>query len=317
MYNIAIIGAGQLGSRHLQGVKQSNNELTIWVFDPKKDSLDIAKERYNQISTNVTKNIHFVQSMNEIPNELDIVIVATSSGPRFSIVQDLLSKHKIQYLILEKFLFQRLAEYDIIEQLINEKNIKAYVNCPRRMLESYQIIKNNINNGISVNMTYIGTDWGLCCNSIHFIDIFMYLCNAETYELNLDEMIPEVIESKRQGYIELRGKEIITTNKLDRLVLASYEHYEELPSIKINNGNTKIVFNEITGELNINGTVYSKPIKYQSTLSGILIDELINSGSCKLTSYKDSSIYHKIFLKKIMPYINKLRGFESDNCPIT
>ena len=104
MYNIAIIGAGQLGSRHLQGVKQSNNKLDIWVLDPNKDSLEIAEERYNQIPTNIPQNIHLVQSMIEIPVELDIVIVATSSKPRFSIVKELLTKHHVRYLILEKFL---------------------------------------------------------------------------------------------------------------------------------------------------------------------------------------------------------------------
>ena len=317
MYNIAIIGAGQLGSRHLQGVKQSNNKLNIWVYDPNKDSLDIAEERYNQISTSIPKIIHFVQSMNEIPIELDIVIIATSSKPRFSIIKNLLSKHRVKYLILEKFLFQRISEYDIIEQLIKEKHIKAYVNCPRRMLDCYQLIKINIDDSNPIHMIYSGMDWGLCCNSIRFIDIFMYICNAESYELNIDEIIPEIIESKREGYVELRGKEVITTPKGDSLILASYERFDKSPIINIINGNTKIEFSEILGKLDINGILYEKPIKYQSTLSGVLIDELINTGNCKLTTYKDSAHYHKIYLKKILPFINRLRGIESDNCPIT
>lgn len=33
MKTILIAGAGQLGSRHLQGAKMSRNELDIWVYD--------------------------------------------------------------------------------------------------------------------------------------------------------------------------------------------------------------------------------------------------------------------------------------------
>ena len=33
MYKIAVIGAGQLGSRHLQGLKLSKLKSDIWVVD--------------------------------------------------------------------------------------------------------------------------------------------------------------------------------------------------------------------------------------------------------------------------------------------
>ena len=44
MKTILIAGAGQLGSRHLQGVKTSKYELDIWVYDLSEDSLKVAEE---------------------------------------------------------------------------------------------------------------------------------------------------------------------------------------------------------------------------------------------------------------------------------
>ncbi len=50
MFNVAIIGAGQLGSRHLQGLKLSSSPLSITVMDSNDESLRVAKERYDVVS---------------------------------------------------------------------------------------------------------------------------------------------------------------------------------------------------------------------------------------------------------------------------
>ena len=39
-----IIGAGQLGSRHLQGLLKLTQEQVVYVLDPSNDSLSIAKQ---------------------------------------------------------------------------------------------------------------------------------------------------------------------------------------------------------------------------------------------------------------------------------
>lgn len=71
MYKIAIIGSGQLGSRHLQGIKTANLELSIEVVDSNIESLKIAENRYYEIAENqYTKNVHFLSSINELSDEL-------------------------------------------------------------------------------------------------------------------------------------------------------------------------------------------------------------------------------------------------------
>lgn len=49
MYKVAIIGADQLGSRHLQGLKTAVSPLSISVVDSSNESLQIAKERYDTV----------------------------------------------------------------------------------------------------------------------------------------------------------------------------------------------------------------------------------------------------------------------------
>ena len=49
MLNIILIGAGELGSRHLQGLVKVNHMLNIWVIDPSSESLARAEERLEEI----------------------------------------------------------------------------------------------------------------------------------------------------------------------------------------------------------------------------------------------------------------------------
>ena len=52
MKKIALIGAGQLGSRHLQGLAKSDLEISIEVVEPFEVSRNTAKQRFEEIPTN-------------------------------------------------------------------------------------------------------------------------------------------------------------------------------------------------------------------------------------------------------------------------
>ena len=317
MSRVLIIGAGQLGSRHLQGVKLAQHLLDIWVCDVNEESLRVAEERYNQVTTSVAHQVHFVTNMDKVPFEIDVAIIATGSKPRAHIVKYLLETHNVFYMVLEKFLFPRMAEYDEIEKLIAEHGVKTYVNCTRRMWDMYEYIKQHLDQRYPVKMALYGGDWGLCCNSIHYIDIFMYLTDSKEYQLNIDGLIPEIKPSKREGYIELMGKEFITAPNGSQLALEADPTYTGTSADIIDNGSTHIIIEESKGKVHINDKEYDIPVLYQSALSGKLVDELLTTGSCKLTTYSESAQYHKIFLAKILPFVNNLTGKNSDTCPIT
>ena len=55
MINIAVIGAGQIGSRHLQALSQLNRLTNIQIVDPDYKSLERAREIFLQVQKN--KNI--------------------------------------------------------------------------------------------------------------------------------------------------------------------------------------------------------------------------------------------------------------------
>lgn len=316
MNTILIAGAGQLGSRHLQGVKTSKYELDIWVYDLSDESLKVAEERYNQVESN-NKSVHFVNRLDDVPSTIDVVIVASSSKPRAAIVSAILASKAVKYMVLEKFLFPRLSEYEEIGSLIKQKQVKTWVNCPRRMWKGYEIIKQMIDKSKAIEYLYEGGEWGMCCNTIHFVDIFMYLNGEDSFDFDISGLQHEVVDSKRKGYVEIFGTEKFYTKNGSALILSSIPNYDVVSRVVIKNSNNIIEYFEGKGELVVNGEIKQVPVHYQSGLSGVIVDELLETGNCRLSSFEESSAYHIGYLKKIAPFINKIKGWTSDSCPIT
>lgn len=317
MYQVAIIGAGQLGSRHLQGLKVAASPLSITVVDSSQESLKIAKDRYEAVSAIGEKEILLTEDLNQLPATLDLAVVATSSKPRASIVRSLLNHSVVKNLILEKVLFTKLEDYDEIESLLKAKDVRCWVNCPRRMFGSYQKIKMNLSYSEPINMEYIGKEWGLCCNAMHFIDVFMYLTGEDNYTIDTNGIEPEIIESKRNGYVEMNGTLSLTTLKGNSLKLTSSKTLQNTPYVDIKNGMNYIALDEIQGELTIEGKTEKVATPFQSQMTGLVADMIFSTGFCPLTPYEESARYHRIFIKEMLLKYNDITKSDSNILPIT
>lgn len=318
MYQVAIIGAGQLGSRHLQGLKLASSPLSITVMDSNEDSLTVAKGRYESVSPIGEKNINFVNSIDKLPSELDLVIIATGSKPRAVIVHSLLNHATVRYLVLEKVLFPSITDYDIVNGLLKDKDVRCWVNCPRRMFGMYKQIMESIDPMMPVYMTNAGEDWGLCCNAIHMIDIFLYLTGETSYTIETKFLNDEIEDSKRGGYIEMTGTLKVTTLKGNELTLISEKNFKGEKAFMIENGDNMYVISEGGGSWSLNGSQYQYSIPYQSQLSGVLADELLITGGCSLTPFELSASYHKPFVEAMLAKYNAIKGTPDNKIlPIT
>ena len=107
MTKVLIIGGGKIGSRHLQGILLSKNNLEITVVDPSVESLNLCRIRANEIIfKNTNRNIIY---KNLIPkNErFEICIISTTADIRAKVTEDLLAHCFVKHIIFEKVLFQK------------------------------------------------------------------------------------------------------------------------------------------------------------------------------------------------------------------
>ncbi|MEP1094957.1 MAG: NAD-binding protein [Cyclobacteriaceae bacterium] len=324
--SIAIIGAGQLGSRHLQALALLQQKAKLFVIDPDDASLKVAKERFEEVSNHELHECEYLRSLSEIHlHNLDLVVVATNAGRRSIVITELLSRIKVKFLILEKFLFQSEIEYRETEKLISESGTKCYVNCPRRAFSSYNRVKEILSSDESdyLKLEIVGNNWGLGCNGIHFVDLYHFLTNEiiEDYDNGLDS---GYLDSKRSGYIDFTG-ELSSAGKNQRLVLTSFKEGEPNVSIRITKPMIRLVINETAGKTWIEKmeenlwVVDEIPfqMEYQSQLTNGIAEDLFANGKCKLTSLNESIAMHLPFLRTLLAHYNDSNSESRTVCPIT
>ena len=186
-YKIVIIGAGQIGSRHLQGLTKSSKNFQVFVVDIDKKALRIAKKRYIEASKKkIDNNVSYHQSLSEIPDNLDFAIIATTANVRRSVIEKLLTKKTVRYLLFEKIVFQNSEDFLPIQCLLNDQGNKAWVNCTRRSYSYYKKLKKEINKTKSKAYGYIKRFSWLVERSIYDStqtipsDVTTYVTNVRT-----------------------------------------------------------------------------------------------------------------------------------------
>jgi predicted dehydrogenase len=325
MFNISIVGAGQLGSRHLQALKKITLPVNLYVIDPDLIALTTTRERYSQVSDNINvKLILFSQSLEILPGQIDLCIIATNSKNRSEIIKQIVNKTIVKHFLIEKVLFQSISEYDEVERIFENRNIKSWVNCPRRLLPVYRNLKNWIDQSDQYFCTVDGGNWGLGCNSIHFIDLFNFLTSTKKYKVNTDGLNRNIINSKRAGYNEFTGIIRLEYENGNHLNIISRLNSHAPVLITITSDKIQIVIDEKSRKLR-----YSKEsnewqweeltfdFPFQSELTHLVAEDILIKGVCNLTPYKTSADLHKPFIKQLIKFINSINNTQINYCSIT
>ena len=324
MNKIILIGAGQLGSRHLQGIAKSNIDISIEVVEPFEKSREIAKKRYEEIEKNPKiKSIDFFESIDQLSDTLDVVIIATNADVRSKIIKELLLKKKVKNLILEKVLFQREEEYHEIEKLLGETSTKCWVNHPRRTFPFYQTLKNEIKDCEQISYMVQGGAWGLGCNGLHFIDHLSFLSDSADLKIDNDFLHPHVYEAKRADYVEFNG---LLKGRIGNHIFALYSDKEPVPvSVTITTDTLTAFIDESNGYARIARkskdweweASQQKIVYFQSELTNIVVDEIISTGSCALPTYDEAMKLHIPFIQALLSHMESVNNQVYTLCPIT
>lgn len=323
--NCSIIGAGQLGSRHLQGLlSYSNDVLNVFVVEPNSDSAKLANVRAKEIPHN--HKIQFCTSVDELPDNLDFVVIATNANIRFKIIQELVNQARVKYLVLEKVLFPNLEQYELAINLLQANRVITYVNHPRRLIQSYRTLKEKITKSESFNIQVYGAAWGLGTSALHFIDLFEYLTDTKLTKLSCEFLNSNPISSKREGYLEFEGTLQGVLGESNLFSISSVNSPRpSLPTISIMSEFDRIVIQEYHSpkivifkeSVDFKLEVSDFVPEYQSQLTGTVFEKLIKFGSCELTTLEEASQTHKIFLESLLSHLNTNGNKIYKEVPIT
>ncbi len=326
MVKIAIIGAGQLGSRHLQALSLIDREAAVDVVDPNPSSLETAKKRFLEVSKETkVREVHYCSSLNDISNTIDVAIVASNSNVRRKIIEELLAAKNVRALILEKFLFQREEDFSAVSALLSKKNVSAWVNCPRRMWPVYQNIKKELQGEKPIELSVTGTSWALGSNAIHMIDLFSYFSNSTNYHIGFPDLDKIITQSKRNGYIEFTGRLSGEFSNHERFSIACYNGSGINLVTYLRWEKTEFIIKESEGKVLIGkGNQEEKwkeeqfTVLFQSQLTHHAVERIIDTRTCDLTPYEESQKLHLPLLRTFIKHLQILKPEEIiTSCPIT
>lgn len=317
-YRVAIIGAGQLGSRYLQGMASCKLPLDIIVIDPNQESLIQAQDRWNEVVT--VNNIHsleFLKSHKDLNNKLiDVVIVSTNSNGRADLIADLSIQMEIRYWVIEKVLAQNIDELNLIsDKLQNYPGV--WVNTPRRMIKWHQELIASTPNRSPITCVVNGKDWGLACNAIHFLDLVAWWSGEKIVSIQTDQLGPKWHKAKRDGYWEIFGTlSAVYSNGSSLSLNSSLDDIEYQVSIKTEEIDWDI--QELNGiAIRSDGKEFPGKLEHQSEITGRLIELILNTGSCELPDLETSACLHMKLLGALLDDWNLKMSDKRTKLPIT
>jgi len=324
MYKIALIGAGQLGSRHLQGLAKSSIEIEIEVVEPYESSQKIAKSRLEEVGKNSDVNsVKFYKTIDKLSEFLDVVIVATTSDVRAKVMNELLIKKDVKHLILEKVLFQKEKEYFEIKELLKKSSTICWVNHTRRLFPFYQKLKKELKKAEEIILSVQGGNWGLGCNGLHFIDLLSFLTNTTKIIIDNKYLHPFIYESKRKNFIEFNGW---LRGNLEKHLFSLYSYKENIPlTITITSDKLCAFIDEFNNYARIAKKsnnwqwedINGKIVFFQSELTNKIIENIVINGRCDLPSYDEAMQLHIPFIRSLLNHMEKVDGKVYTVCQIT
>jgi len=327
--SVMIAGAGQLGSRYLQGLVECLNPLRIFVVDPAEESRRIALERWAEAGGSNTRHVvSFHNQLDAVSANLDIAIVASTAQVRPTLVEHVAARAQVGTWVLEKVLAQSERDLDRITAAIGERP-NAWVNTWGRMTPWYRQMRSQDCDG-PVRFGVEGGSWGLACNSIHFLDLMAWWTNEQLDLVDADGLDDNWVAGGRPGNLEVSG--VLTASysggTTGRLCAAPPESGEivagrEDPARMWIEREKPVwhVADPFSGTEGVatrpDGREFRGRIELQSERTAPLVDGLIDTGTCELTDLETSVKQHRALLNALLISWRKVAGSDRNSVPIT
>jgi predicted dehydrogenase len=316
---VLLIGLGNIGRRHLEGLNKSKLDFIVYVYDYNTNLYKDIDHKLNSKRTVFLESLD-IPNDNVSPENIDVAIVATSSLGREKLIRKLMLRFKIKNLILEKVVFQQVESYLDFVSVFEENNINCYVNCQRRVMKSYKTLRNELSDQKISRITIKGGGWNLLSNAIHFLDIIHFFSNDESVDIDIVEFLyDEYFESKRRNYIEMYGAFSGQINGIEFTISCDESNADLM--IEIEADESLYCINESLQQI----TVLKKSsedtqvfnIEYVSTTSSGIVDDLLKNNVCGIATYSIHSILGKSLINIILVKQNTLFGEDSILCQVT
>lgn len=316
---IAIIGAGGIGQRHAQScatMPVTEYHLHIVELD------DQSRARASGLLEG-REAVTWYSRIGELPKAIDLAIVATRADVRAGIIEALMKNTSARSLILEKVLFQKLADYAAVGRLLSQAGAVAWVNCPRRLWSAYRQLRDRLEGQKISRIKMSGAGWDIGCNAIHYLDLIAFLTGADRVAVD-DITLGDVQPAKRSGMLHVEGEvtgHLMQGNRRVSFEIVSIPTHRGPQTLCIDIPQGGIEVTESASSIAISwpdGTLATDSIPLQSQITAPTVQSVFASGSCALTAYEESRALHESFVAALLAALARAGKLaDHEICPIT
>jgi len=317
--NILLVGCGNLGSRHLQGLAKITPALEISVVEPNDDAINLGKKRLNEIQ-NHNHVVTWYKDINNISKPSDLAIISTNSLGRVNLITKLLENNHSRFLV-EKMVCQSKEEFEKLLNNLKNNNAQGWLDASRRYFPFYQKMKDHFSNSVPIHFSVKAGNIGLGTNAIHFIDLFLWYAGTTNLSLNGDSLHNEIFPNKHgKDFVEFAGTIIGKTDN-DSILELSFLPEDNLPIIiEITQNKKRLVVDETNEKVLVSENLPNNiPFKwiYQSDLTTDMASDIITKDDCNLPQLSDSFNAHIELFRIFNNHLNKVLNQNLKLCPIT
>ena len=315
--NILISGAGQLGSRYLQGLIKCRLPLRIYVQDIYEGSLCRAEQRWREVFIPGTLHeVSFHISLESLPREIDIAIVATTADVRPEAVANIVNRHDVRFWVLEKVLAQNESGLDQIISCISDGS-RAWVNVPRRIAPWHKEIKSRFNLNSPLNLKFEDKLWGLASNAVHLLDLIEWWTGETLQSVCVDRLDQNWFEGKRPTFWEVLGDLEAQFSGGSFAVLGAKK--DGISSgLRVSDGHLLWMIKEGEGLAKCSdGIEVPGRLANQSEITAGMVESILETGTCELPVLTESVALHRILIRSLLKHWRRSGNPGATSIPIT
>jgi hypothetical protein len=317
VFGVLISGAGQLGSRYLQGLVKCRLPLKIMVHDSSLVSLERARLRWNEVlDPHSIHTVSYHSSIETLPHQIDVVILATTADSRPIVIRDIATHASVRFWVVEKVLAQNQSGLDEIVKHIGV-GFNAWVNTPRRMMPWHREIKAQLGLGRPMTLKVQGGAWRLACNAVHFLDLLEWWSGETISGMTTDLLAPHWFESERRGFWEIAGTLSATFSGGASAHLCANQSSNGV-RLEVTDGRLTWLIAEADGIANrSDGLAIVGRMQYQSEMTAPLVESILEGRGCDLPTLEESARLHRTFIHGMLEHWKRAGNAGATAVPIT
>lgn len=201
---ILVIGAGQIGSRHIQALATIPDIGQVVAVDPSAESRERALQRWRDVPGHESKELATVADIAGADGSgFDLAVLATNAPGRLEHFRRVVALG-IRHVLAEKLLFQSVAELDEALELCRSAGVSLYPNYVYRYASPWRLLGERLR-GQVFQMRIIAGDIGLATNLPHWLDLFEFVAGSQLGELSIALDKPAYPNKRGGDLVEFSG----------------------------------------------------------------------------------------------------------------